>query len=110
LQSTERRVLYQGPRLVSSQRFPTCPYSKGSGRIGTPEIAEPDRYLPAEGAERLISTLAWVTRTAILSGVSSIFAEYLQTKLDIDEEVHANALDIAGWYISRVKSRSLYRR
>src|SRR5690606_11055956 len=65
---------------------------KGMDASVLPKIAE--RLTITEGAERLISTLkALGYRTAILSGGFQYFAEYLQTKLDIDE-VHANALDV----------------
>lgn len=65
---------------------------KGLDAKVLPKIAE--RLTITEGAERLISTLkALGYKTAILSGGFQYFAEYLQTKLGIDE-VHANALDI----------------
>ena len=63
---------------------------KGLDAAVLPKIAE--RLTLTEGAERLISTLKSLGyKTAILSGGFQYFAEYLQSKLGIDE-VHANTL------------------
>jgi len=71
---------------------------KGMDASVLPKIAE--RLTVTEGAEYLISTLkALGYRTAILSGGFQYFAEYLQTKLGIDE-VHANILDVQNGVVT----------
>ena len=65
---------------------------KGLDASVLPKIAE--RLTLTEGAQHLISTLKSLGyKTAILSGGFQYFAEYLQSKLGIDE-VHANTLVI----------------
>lgn len=71
---------------------------KGLDAAVLPKIAE--RLTITEGAERLISTLKSLGyKTAILSGGFQYFAEYLQTKLGIDE-VHANILDVENGVVT----------
>ncbi len=71
---------------------------KGLDASVLPKIAE--RLTLTEGAERLISTLKSLGyKTAILSGGFQYFAEYLQSKLGIDE-VHANILDVENGMVT----------
>lgn len=71
---------------------------KGLDAEVLPRIAA--RLTITEGAERLISTLKSLGyKTAILSGGFQYFAEYLQSKLGIDE-VHANILDVVNGQVT----------
>ncbi|TCM68708.1 phosphoserine phosphatase [Acinetobacter calcoaceticus] len=71
---------------------------KGLDAEVLPRIAA--RLTITEGAERLISTLKSLGyKTAILSGGFQYFAEYLQSKLGIDE-VHANILDVVDGQVT----------